>query len=444
MIERAKTLVPHPYQEEAINFLCDNPHAGLFLDMGLGKTMITLHAFLELPKPILLVGPIKVIESVWEPEAQLWTATRNLTFSLLRGKSAQHRKAAAEVEADVYLVNPELLPEALQLRDDYRTLVIDESTMFKDQSTKRFKNLRLQLGRFDRRVILTGTPAPNSLMELWSQMFILDRGKRLDTSFSRFKQSYFYQTDWQGYKFEPHKWAKKKIAKKTGDIIFRLARKKPLNKAIENRVEVILPTAARKLYDDMEKIALAELSKDQDLTAATAATKMMKLRQIASGFVYDEDGKAHQVHEEKIAETARILDQTGSPVIVVYHFKHELAALMKAFPKGQLYKPSLQKKWDKGKLPLVFIHPQSGGHGLNMQYGGHTMVFFSGSFSLEQMMQIRGRIDRTGQVYTPIFHSLVAVDTVDELLEKVISTKAKSQKQLLKLVRSYGKSKARA
>ena len=431
--------VPFEYQDEAIDFLCANPNAGLFLDMGLGKTMITLHGILEMPRPVLLVGPIRVIETVWEKEASEWMATRNLTFSLLRGSPAQ-RKAAAEAKADIYMVNPEMLEEALDLRDDWKVLVVDESTLFKNPSSKRFKKLRYRLKYFERRIILTGTPAPNSLMDLWSQVFILDRGERLDTSHSRFKQEYFHQTDWQGYKFAPNKGSKKKITKKISDIIFRLARSKPLEQPIENTIEIHLPKKARKLYEQMEKEAFMELA-GEELTAATAATKLTKLRQIAGGFIYDEDGESHEVHREKIEATAQVLDQTGSPVILVYQYKHELEALKKAFPQGRMFDGDAQKPWDKGKIPLLFLHPQSGGHGLNLQKGGHVMLIYSGSFSLEQMMQIRGRIDRTGQKHTPIFHTLLAVDTVDELLVQVLEDKAKTQSDVLKLVKRYAERK---
>lgn len=433
-----------PYQDEAVDFLCDNPFAGLFIDMGLGKTAIILHALLEFDGPTLLVGPIRVIETVWEKEAREWMATRNLRFSLLRGTPAQ-RKAAAEVEADVYMVNPELLEEALELRDDYKVLVVDESTLFKNPSSKRFKTLRKHLARFERRIIATGTPAPNSLMDLWSQVFILDRGERLDRAFSRFKNRYFYKTDWQGYKFEPHDWAKDKIVESIGDVVFRVPDfgVLPAREVLRNIVRIVLPPKARKVYAQMEKEAFAELKGQKVLTAATAATAMMKLRQIAGGFVYDEDGKVHVIHTEKVQAVESILAETGSPVLLVYQFKHELAALKKAFPQGVEFTSKREAEWNEGELPLVFVHPQNAGHGLNLQFGGHTMVVYSGSFSLEQMSQIMKRIDRPGQIHPVVYHFLVAEDTVDNLLMEVLERRAGDQSEVLQLIKEYADSHAK-
>lgn len=447
---------PRPYQDDAIDFLCYNVFAGLFIDMGLGKTMIILHAILELPRPVLLVGPIRVIETVWEQEAREWAATRNLRFSLLRGSPAE-RRAAAEVEADVYLVNPELLEEALTLRDDYQVLVIDESSQFKNPSTKRFKRLRKHLKRFKHRIIATGTPAPNSLLDLWSQIFILDQGKRLDTAFGRFQRKFFYTVDWQGYKWEAHDWAQDEITKIVSDLVFEMSLEDAgigLKEPVNNIVPVRLPAKARKIYDDMEKRAFANLGKGQELTAAMAATKTMKLRQLASGFVYDDEGNVSQVHDAKIQALQEIVEGTGSPIIVVYQFQHELKALQKAFPQGVTFGkrgPGWDKlarlaehqrdAWNAGKIPIMFLHPQSGGHGLNLQFGGHVMAIFTASFSLEQMDQIRRRIQRSGQQKTVIYHWLVAEGTVDNILLEVLQGRAANQKGVLRLIKEYANAK---
>lgn len=427
------------YQEEGVDFLCDNPFAGLFIYMGLGKTAITLHALLEFEPPTLLVGPIRVIETVWEKEAREWLATRNLKFSLLRGSKADRAKAA-QVDADVYLVNPELLEEALHLRDDYQNLVIDESSMFKNPSAKRFKTLRKHLARFSRRVILTGTPAPNSLMDLWSQSYIIDRGEALDTSFSRFRRKYFYPTDWQGYVFKPHDWAMDKITEAMSEKIFRVTAHEAWQEIagpLDNVIELTLPLGARKLYDQMEQKHFARIE-GEVLTASTAAVALGKLRQFSGGFVYDEDGDVKMIHDEKIKAAKEIVDETGSPIILIYQYKHELAALQKAFPKGVKYSSEIQADWDAGKIDLMFLHPQSGGHGLNLQFGGHVMIIYSGSFSLEQMEQTKKRIDRYGQQNQVIFHHLIVADTVDELLMDVQSRKSDNQNAIMDAIQAYG------
>ena len=429
-----------PYQIEAVQFLRTHNRAGLFIDMGLGKTAATLHAMEDFLKPILLVAPIRVIETVWVREAMKWEPTQGLTFSLVRGAPRERSRALSQ-SADVYLTNRELLPEVLA-HGGWQTLIIDESTLFKNPSTKGFKNLRKSLAGIPCRVILTGTPTPNSLLDLWSQVFILDQGERLGRSFSQYKQRFFRQTDWQGYKFEPMPGAEERITKLVSDIIFRVEAKGnlPEREVIRNEVTITLPPSARKVYKDLEDQALAIIA-DETVSAATAVAGMMKLRQVASGFVYDDLGQAIQVHNEKIEATRAVIDQTGSPVIVVYNFIHELEALKVAIPEGVEFSPAIQNKWDLGEVPVLFLHPQSGGHGLNLQYGGHTMVIFSGSFSYEQMSQTQARIDRQGQEFPVVFHYLVAVETIDELIFQVLRDKEANQNKILNLIKEYARAK---
>lgn len=431
-------LWPFEYQEKATDFILEHPQAGLFIDMGMGKTSIVLHALLEIEGSALVVGPINVVESVWEAEARKWAATRNMEFVLFRGDD---RTIDIRYRAKVYLTNPELLQEALDyLPEDCRTIIFDESTMYKNPSTKRFKQLKTKLRRFDRRIIMTGTPSPNGLEDLWTQIYILDLGERLDTSFTRFKQRYFYKHDYLGYDWRPFETSMDVVTEKISDIVFRLENNRERETPVENTVFVTLPDKAWKHYVDMEKIAFAEIG-EEGISADLAATKLGKLRQISAGFIYDDEGLVHWVHDEKLKAIQNILDNTGSPVIVVYQYQHELEALMKAFPQGRKYEPKLQGEWDRGELPVLFLHPQSGGHGLNLQMGGHVMIINSASFSLEQMMQIRGRIDRTGQKNTVIFHTIVADNTVDELLLDVLRSKSENQTLVLEKVKAYADQK---
>lgn len=437
--------VPRPYQLRAILFLIANFIAGLFMDMGLGKTAAVLLALVKIPhRPVLIIGPIRVIETVWRQEAQKWDETQGLTFSLVRG-SPKERAEALAVDADIYLANPELLEEVLLGKDwTGGVFILDESSMFKNPSTKRFKILRKHLRKFARRIILTGTPTPNSLMDLWSQIFILDLGQRLETAFYRFKNRYFRQVDYMGYKFEPVEGATEKVTKLISDIVLRIEAKGnlPAREVVENLVQFNLPTPAMRTYREMERHALVVLS-EENVSAANAAAALMKLRQIASGFVYNDLGETEVIHEEKIKATAEILEQTGSPVIVVYNFQHELAALRKAFPHGASLDKWDQDQWDRGEVPLLFLHPQSGGHGLNLQYGSHTMVIFSGSFSYEQMAQTKARIDRQGQEFPVVIHFLEAIDTVDELVRSVLEAKATTQATVLSLVKGYANARRR-
>jgi SNF2 family DNA or RNA helicase len=430
------------YQHEAVEFMKARPCAGLFIDMGLGKTSSVLHTIVDdLPRPILIVGPIRVIESVWEREAKKWADTSGLTFSVVRG-TPKERLQAISKKVDVYLTNRELLPELLA-HGGWQTLIIDESTLFKNPSTKGFKTLRKYLTKIPRRFILTGTPMPNTLLDLWSQVFILDLGQRLGTSFYQYRQRFFKQTDWQGFKFEALPGAEERITKLISDIIFRVENTLVKEEPVHNEVPITLPRDARKIYKDLEDQAMAVLG-NESVTAATAAAAMMKLRQVASGFVYDDNGDTKEVHDKKIEATLEVIDQTGSPVIIVYNFKHELAALKKAIPQAVEFSPAIQNQWDLGEVPVMFLHPQSGGHGLNLQYGGHTMIIFSGSFSYEQMSQTMARIDRQGQEARCVFHYLVATDTVDEVILEVLRDKEKNQTRVLKRLRDYAQAKVGA
>lgn len=437
-----KTL--RPYQHKAIEHILGNPSSALFADMGLGKTASTLHAILSLPKPVLLVGPIRVIETVWRQEAKEWESTKDLSFALVRG-SPGTRKQAIETKADVYLVNPEILKEVLESGKTFSTLVVDESSMFKNPSTQRFKLLRKHLRKFQRRVILTGTPTPNSLMDLWSQIFILDEGRRLLPSFYAYRERYFEQTDYLGYTFAPRSGAKEYITRSISDLVLRIEAKGnlPDREVLWNDVRVSLPPAAMKLYEALETKALAQLDNEDSVTAINAAAGLMKLRQVASGFVYTDSGGVEEVHQEKIKAVQEILEETQPPVVLVYQFKHELAALQKAFPQGKIFEPELMEAWNKGEIPLLFLHPASGGHGINLQKSCHTMILFSSSFSYEQMAQTIARIDRQGQEHPVIIHSLIAEGTVDTVLKQVLQDKASTQNSVLNLIKNYATQKTR-
>lgn len=430
-----------PYQELGRDFAQENKSAGLFMDMGLGKTAVILHALADLPGPTLLVGPLRVVETVWHREALEWEATERMSFSLIRGTPKQREKAML-LPADVYLVNPEMLEYVLTHGDcpTFRNLVIDESTLFKNPSTKRFKLIRRHLRMFERRILATGTPTPNSLMDLWSQIFILDGGERLGTAFGKFQRKYFYTTDFQGYKWEAHDWAQEEILGLCKDVLYRISAKDVLKRdePFHNPIVLDLPPKAQRLYDEMAKNAFLTISKQETLSAATAAANLMKLRQMASGFSYTDEEGTVQIHTAKVDALREIVESSqGRPLIVVYQFNHELEALQKAFPKGWVFTAELQDDWNEGAIPILFLHPQTGGHGLNLQYGGSEMVIFSSTFSYEQITQVMGRIDRQGQENPVVFHHLIARGTVDELLKEVIDGKSKNQASVLAMIKEY-------
>ena len=313
------------YQCQAIEHMLANPQAGLFLDMGLGKTASALTCLYELDRfgcgKALVVGPIRVIETVWRQEARLWEHTQDLTFSLIRGSKAQ-RAAALEEDAKIYLVNPEHLQEVFELLGDrissFETLVIDESSMFKNSTTKRFKALRQSVKKFARRYILTGTPTPNKLMELWPQIYLLDGGKRLGTSFYKFREQYFYTVDRYGYKWQPKPNAVEKIYAAIADLVLRMDAKDYLElpPVVFNRVEVQLPEQVMSVYRAVEDAAFAKLTDTTNISAMNVVGAMMKCRQIANGVVYTHDHEGNQgierMHSAKMDATKEIIEGTGS------------------------------------------------------------------------------------------------------------------------------------
>jgi superfamily II DNA or RNA helicase len=434
-----KNLELRPKQLAAIRRIVTHSAVGVFADMGAGKTAIVLHAMMILPHPVLLVGPIRVIEGVWQPEAELWQAIKDhgFTWSLVRGTPAQRLKALAK-PADVYLINPDLLhwlfTLSARVRPKFKTLVIDESSQFKDSTTRRFKALRKKLRSFQHRIILTGTPSPNGLMNLWSQIFILDRGDRLEKLKTYFKARYFEQDAWSKYKYTPVPGAYEKITKRISDIVIRIKQPREFPaKHIPQYFELNAKT--REQYDELEAKAFADIG--AGVSAPIIITKFTKLRQLTGGFVYDDDRVAQKVHEQKLDLVQEIIEETGSPVMVIYQYKHELAALQKRFPNGKKYRSDADRvSWNRGKIDILFLYPSSG-YGLNLQKGGHTIIVYSSSFSQEQMSQSFARLDRPGQKEQVYVHWLLARDTIDELLYTVIKTKTDNQDLLLDRIMNY-------
>lgn len=450
------------YQVEGVDFLLARMGAGLYQDMGLGKSITALTTILELRNfgygPALVIGPIRVIETVWRQEAAEWEHTQHLTFSLIRG-SEQKRRQALLKDADVYLINPELLGwlfRTIKKPYPWEILFIDEASMFKKAGNVRFRKIRYKIKLFRRRYTMTGTPAPNKLLELWPHMFIVDEGQRLGRRFGDFKSRFYEQVipddpDEQRYiPWELKEGAEKKIYSLIADVAFR-TENLDLPKANFNLVKVILPPKARRIYDEMEEEALSELGDGKAISAANAAVAMMKCRQIANGVVYttpsefdeDQTREIKLIHKEKLNACREIVDETGSPVIIVYNFKHELEMLKAEFQTGYVVLKESKntertvRRWNLGKIPILFLHPKSGGHGLNLQHGGHTMIWFGLTFSYEEYVQTIARINRSGQKHPVIIHLIIALQTVDLFLRKVLKAKASKEANLFDYLKEY-------
>lgn len=454
------------YQDRALAFVLAHPICGLFLDMGLGKTIIVLTAIMEFIRRkqatrFLVIGPIRVVETVWRQEAKKWKHTQPIVFSLVRGTPKQ-RNAALRAKAHVYLINPEnvvwLINWMRKHGCPFDGLVVDESSMFKSPSTKRWKALKLALGMFKVRIIMTGTPTPNSLMELWAQIFLLDEGTRLGTGFGRFKERHFSVPHQNSYNYQPREGAQEAILEAIGDIILRLDARDWLDvpKIVKNRIDLDLPAEVMDVYEEFEREMFVRIDEiDQDLEAFNAATLSMRCHQIANGGVYvlDEDnvktGEYTVLHEVKMEALKEIIEETGDNIIIAYHFKHDLARLREEFPDapflggGQKEKTeAIRRRWKAGRIPILLAHPRSASHGLNdMQLGGHTIVFFSLTWSLENHDQLIARISgarATEKADIPILvHYLVAKNTVDEALMSALRSKNRGQRATLNALREY-------
>lgn len=434
------------YQRRAVAFLKRVHSGALLVDMGLGKTVSVLTAISDLiaqgkVNRVLVVGPLRVVQGVWSQEGQKWEHLRHLTFRDMTGTEKQ-RLEAMNSKARIHLMNVENLRWLLFVlahharRKDfvwpYDMLVIDESSLFKTPKAKRFVSLRHKLNRFDRRVVLTGTPTPRGILDIWAQIFIVDIGQRLGDSFTRFKERFFHTTGYMGRKHEPDEDAKDKIIKLISPVVLTLRAEDWLDlpPLIKDEVWVTLPPPVRKLYDTMEGEMFLELEAG-DAEALHAASAMSKCHQIANGAIFVKDRMGAQqvqmLHDVKLKALQEVLAETGSNALVAYYFKHDLIRLRKAYPKAPVLADvknkaqltELQNEWNAGKHPVMLIHPQGSGHGLNLQDGGYLLVFYSLLFGHEAYRQVIERIGPARQVgkrkHVLVKH-ILARDTVDEAL----------------------------
>ncbi|WP_173911075.1 DEAD/DEAH box helicase [Acinetobacter sp. Marseille-Q1618] len=457
--------IPRTYQNAIIDHIIDHPRCGIFAGMGTGKTSSTLTALEILeafePGPALVVAPLRVAATTWPDEAKKWQHLEHFKVVAVVGTPEQ-RVYALKQRANVYTINYENLPWLvgyLGTKWNFKKIVADESTKLKGFRIRQGSVRARALGkvahtkRVERFIELTGTPAPNGLKDLWGQAWFLDRGQRLGTSFGAFTQRWFQQiqvgADRNAVQLVPFPHSQKEIQDKLQDICINIEAKDyfDIQQPIVNVIEIELKGNARKLYDDMEKEMFIELSESIEVEAFNAASKTMKCLQIASGAIYtDENGTWQAVHDLKIQALESVIEEAaGMPVLVSYHFKSDLARLLKAFPQGQhLDKdPQTIRDWNEGKIPVLFAHPASAGHGLNLQDGGNILVFFSHWWDLEQYQQIIERIGPTRQAQAgydrPVYlHFIVAKDTMDEVVMQRRESKREVQDLLMEAMKRKG------
>jgi SNF2 family DNA or RNA helicase len=447
---------PRPYQTMIRDHILDRPRCAVWAGMGMGKTSSTLTALdaLQLVEdtPVLVLAPLRVARSTWPEEAGKWRHLRGMSVMPIVGSEAE-RRAALRTDAQVYTMNYENL-EWLQAhwgeRWPYRTVVADEATKLKSFRLRQGGRRALALGKvahskIKRFVQLTGTPSPNGLADLWGQMWFLDAGQRLGRTYSAFTQRWF-QTAPNGFGLKALPHAQAEIQEKLGDLCLTVDAKDwfDLREPIVNTIFVDLPPKARKHYREMEKQMFTELERGGALEAATAAARTIKCLQLANGAAYtDEHGAFTELHDVKLqALDSIVTEAAGAPVLVAYHFKSDLARLQRAFPAGRHLDqdPQTIREWNAGKIPVLFAHPASAGHGLNLQDGGNILVYFGHWWNLEERMQILERVGPTRQLQAghdrPVFvHNIIARDTVDELVMQRVETKREVQDLLLDAMR---------
>ena len=472
----SKTWVPKGYQRTGVSYLLSNPKSGLFLDPGLGKTSISLAAIKILKyaaktKAVLMVAPLTVCHNTWPDEIAKWSNFNCLTSTVLHGAT---KASLWGEQKDIYLINPEglgwLHGELLAGMADgkpcpFNVLWIDESTKFKNHESSRFGLLVDMMPLFKRRHIMTGTPSPKTLMDLWSQIFLLDEGRALGANFYKFRSTYFQANDWNKYDWQLRDFAEEKIQEAIAPCVLDMSAKDYLNmpELVNNFINVALPARAMTQYKTMEKEFFVALD-DGEIAAEAAAQAIGKCHQMSNGKVYenipeglteDEERvfrktrKIIPVHKAKVDAIRALVDElNGKPMLVAYHYKHDLLAIREALGDvpyiGSGVTPEetrrLIKEWNNGNLPILLGHPAAMAHGLNMQDGGNDLCFFSLTWDLELYLQFIARIYRQGVTGMVRVHHLVAKGTIDEAMVSRLGERATQQTSLRVALRKYRKS----
>ncbi|MBR3238730.1 MAG: DEAD/DEAH box helicase [Oscillospiraceae bacterium] len=437
--------MPHDYQQRMIDRLEDQPQCGLFLDMGLGKTVITLTAVRDLiddfaAYKVLVIAPKRVAEDTWSREAAKWDHLADLRISKVIGMP-QQRIRALEADADVYVLGRDsvvwLVEHFQQRRWPFDMVVIDELSSFKNPQAKRFRALRKVMPQVSRVVGLTGTPSPNGLMDLWAEVYLLDRGERLGRTLGAYREKYFRPGARNGfvvYDWVPVRGAADEIRAKLSDLCVSMSASDYLQlpERIDNVIPVVLSEEERKIYDQMERAQIVQPEAGETVVALSAAAVMTKLLQMANGRVYTDDDEAVWIHARKLDALEEIVDTAQEPVLVFYSFRHDLDAIRERIPDArELDGPEDIAAWNAGEIRVLLAHPASVGYGLNLQEGGHIIVWYGLTWSLELYQQANARLHRQGQEKPVIVHHLVAEGTVDEQVIRALQAKDTSQAALL-------------
>jgi SNF2 family DNA or RNA helicase len=443
---------PHKYQSYATRFIIENPIAGLLIGMGMGKTVITLTAVKELMHDrfdiakTLIIAPLRVAEDTWGREASKWEHLEGLRISKVLG-DVKERKKALHAPSDIYIINRENVGWIVDLYGKdwpFDMVIIDELSSFKSAKAQRFKALRKIRPVVKRIVGLTGTPAPNGLIDLWPQIYLLDQGERLGKTITGYRERYF-EPDKRNrtviFSWKPKAEAEQAIYKKISDICISMNSEDwlELPERINNIIPVPLPEKAKEKYLKLEYELLLPLA-DGDVVAGTAAVLANKLLQMANGAVYDENGKVKEIHDAKLKALDDILEAAnGNPVLIFYTYRHDLQRMkdyLKSYEPRELKRPEDISDWNSGRVQVMIAHPASAGHGLNLQAGGNIIVWFGLTWSLELYQQANARLHRQGQEKGVVVNHLVAKGTMDEQVIRVLENKVSGQDALLDAVKA--------
>ena len=436
----------HDYQQYAIDFILSHPVCCLILDMGLGKTAITLTAMMELlfnyflVGKVLVIAPKRVAESTWPAEIKKWEHLTGLTYSVVKGTAKQRNEALLR-PADVYIIgrdNVTWLVEKKFFRFDL--IVIDELSSFKSPKAQRFKSLRKVRPLASRVIGLTGTPG--NPMDLWAEIGILDMGQRLGRFIGAYRERYFVPDKRNGeiiYSYKPRAGAEEQIYELISDISISMKAVDLLNmpECIYNQVKVQMSDMEKNLYERMEADMILQFGEGKDIDAVNAAALNNKLQQMANGAVYNESGEVQLIHDRKLDALEDLIEAAnGKPLLVAYWFKHDRDRIMARFKVRDIDSAKDIEDWNAGKIPVALIHPASAGHGLNLQEGGCAIVWFSQIWSLELYQQLNARLWRQGQKHTVVIEHLVTEGTVDEDILRAIEKKDNTQEAMIKAVKA--------
>lgn len=442
----------HEYQKYAVQYIIEHPACCLFLDLGLGKTISTLTAikklmdeYLEVSK-VLVIAPKRVAETTWSDEVEKWDHLKGLRISKILGTEKQ-RIAAFKAPADIFIVNRENVEWLVSYWQGYfpfDMVVIDELSSFKSAKARRFKALRLVRPKVNRVVGLTGTPG--GLIDLWSQLYLLDMGERLGKTITSYRQKYFRPGRTNGqvvFDYKALDGSEQAIYDKISDICISMKAKDYLElpERIDRDVKVKLSEANMKKYIEFEKEQILQLPEDEmgDVSAVNAAALSNKLLQFANGAIYDSDRGIHEIHTEKLEALTEIVEAAnGQPVLIFYAFKHDLYRIqkkLKAYHPVEIGGSDCIRAWNTGQIKLLLAHPASAGHGLNLQAGGNIVVWYSLPWSSELYLQANARLYRQGQTKPVIIHKLIAEGTIDEDVIKALDGKIDKQEALMQAVK---------